>query len=230
MHTFALKFKDGHPIFQSDTDILLLDTGAPTTVHEAETLSFCGEKYKCPTIFQAFVDVEQISLMVGTRITTLLGVDILKEYKILLDYRAGTVKFSKDDIPFDDEVVAVPNAHGIPIVELLIAGKPVKCFLDSGAKLSFMPMEITQNYPSQGIVEDFFPTTGIFHTESYLVPVTFKGGDLTIKCGNLPENLELIMALFNVKGILGYDFFNAYSVLLDLGNSRVGFLKYSKPN
>jgi hypothetical protein len=226
MQTFKLHLKDGHPIIHNGSDILLLDTGASHTIHQSDSLDFLGTRHHCASEYMG-ITTQKISGMAGTPITTLLGADVLSRYQVLLDYRGGTVQFSEQDIPFEGDAVSVSDFMGIPIIELTISGNAVRCFLDSGAKLSYMPIEITQDHPKQGVLEDFYPMIGTFHTESYLVPATFLGNSLTIKCGNLPELFQAVMGLAGVKGILGYDFFDAYKVLLNLGRKEIRVQQYA---
>jgi hypothetical protein len=42
--------------------------------------------------------VSKISEMLGTEITTLLGADILSDYKILFDYKNEIIEFNKEAI------------------------------------------------------------------------------------------------------------------------------------
>ena len=45
MKQFQIKSFKGHPIIIDDENIILVDTGAPSTIHAKNRLSFCSENY-----------------------------------------------------------------------------------------------------------------------------------------------------------------------------------------
>lgn len=64
---------------------ILIDTGAPSTIHSSGTLNFFSYIYYCSSNYMGLT-VCKISDLLGTEITTLLGAEILAQYKILFDY------------------------------------------------------------------------------------------------------------------------------------------------
>ncbi len=113
---------------------------------------------------------------------------------------------------------------GIPIIELSVDIRKLNFFLDTGAKLSYLPQNITGNYPSLGRVEDFYPAIGRFQTDSYEIPTSLGEVSFTAKYGNLPNILQGTLTAANAQGIIGFDFFNHFKVVLDLQNNN---LKYA---
>jgi hypothetical protein len=168
--------------------------------------------------------VSKLSDLLGMKITTLLGADILSEYKILFDYKNEVVEFNKQEIPFDGSETSISNFMGIPVVQLSIDNQKLKFFLDTGAKLSYLSKSITNKHVSIGTDEDFYPSVGKFETECFEISTSFETKNFIVKYGNLPPLLQMTLMLGGTDGIIGFDFFNNFKVFLDLKNNR---LKYA---
>ena len=223
MKQFQITLFKGHPIINDGENIILIDTGAPSTIHATSVLTFCSENYNCSTNYMGLT-VSKISEMLGTEITTLLGADILSDYKILFDYKNEIIEFNKEAIALDGNEIGISNFMGIPIIELLIDNQKLKLFLDTGAKLSYLSGSITNNYESIGTDEDFYPGVGKFETECFDISTSFGDNNFNVKYGNLPTLLQMTLMLGGTDGIIGFDFFNNFKVVLDLKNNR---LKYA---
>jgi hypothetical protein len=224
MKQFQIQLFKGHPIINDGENIILVDTGAPSTIHASDSLSFCSASFDCSTNYMGLT-VSKISEMLGTGITTLLGTDILSDYKILLNYHNQVIEFSKQEIVFDGTQIDISNFMGIPIIEMTVDNKRLKFFLDTGSKLSYLSDSLTRNYESIGTDEDFYPGIGKFETPCFEIPTNFGENNFTVKYGNLPTLLQMTLMLGGTDGIIGFDFFNNFKVVLDLGNNR---LKYAK--
>lgn len=224
MKQFQIQLFKGHPIINDGENIILIDTGAPSTIHTLDTLNFCSESFGCSTNYMGLT-VSKISDMLGTEITTLLGADILSDYKILLDYQNQIIEFSKQEIDIDGTQTDISNFMGIPIIKMTVANQELKFFLDTGAKLSYLSDSLTSNYESVGTDEDFYPGVGKFQTECFEIPTIFGDKEFVVKYGNLPTLLQMTLMLGGTDGIIGFDFFNNFTVVLDLKNNR---LKYAK--
>jgi len=222
METYQINLFKGHAIITEGKNTILIDTGAPSTIHVRSNIEFCGDSYHCTTNYMGLT-VERISEMLGVQITTLLGTDILMNYKILFDYRNELIEFSKAGHDFNGEEVNISSFMGIPIVKLRIGDKNFKFFLDTGAKLSYLFSNFTANYNSIGREEDFYPGIGQFETECYEILTSLGNKEFKVKYGNLPDLLQMTLMLGGTNGIIGFDFFNNFKVLLDLKN---GILKF----
>lgn len=224
MKQFQIQLFKGHPIINEGENRILIDTGAPSTIHASDRLNFCSESYGCSTNYMGLT-VSKISDMLGTEITTLLGADILSDYKILLDYQNQVIEFSKQEIDIDGTQADISNFMGIPIIKMTIDNKELKFFLDTGAKLSYLSDSLTSSYESVGTDEDFYPGVGKFQTECFEIPTVFEDNKFIVKYGNLPTLLQMTLMLGGKDGIIGFDFFNNFKVVLDLKNNS---LKYAK--
>jgi hypothetical protein len=224
MKQFQIQLFKGHPIINEGENRILIDTGAPTTIHASDSLNFCSESYGCSTNYMGLT-VSKISDMLGTKITTLLGADILSGYRILIDYQNQVIEFSKQEIDIYGTQTDISNFMGIPIIKMTVDNQELKFFLDTGAKLSYLSDSLTNNYESAGTDEDFYPGVGKFQTECFEIPTVFGDNKFIVKYGNLPKLLQMTLMLGGTDGIIGFDFFNNFKVVLDLKNNR---LKYAK--
>jgi hypothetical protein len=224
MKQFQIQLYKGHPIINDGENRILIDTGAPSTIHSSNNLNFCSDNFVCSTNYMGLT-VSIISDMLGTEITTLLGADILSDYKILLDYQDQVIEFSKQEIEIDGTQVAISNFMGIPIIKMTVDNQELKFFLDTGAKLSYLSDSLTSNYESIGTDEDFYPGVGRFQTECFEIPTVFGNTEFVVKYGNLPTLLQMTLMLGGTDGIIGYDFFNNFKVVLDLKNNRLEYAK-----
>lgn len=222
MKKFQVSLFKGHPIINDGINIILIDTGAPSTIHSSSNLTFCSENYSCSINYMGLT-ISKISEMLGTEITTLLGADILSNYKILFDYKNGVVEFSKEEINFNGAEIEISNFMGIPIIELSIDNQKLKFFLDTGAKLSYLSDSITSKYESVGVDEDFYPGVGKFKTDCFEISTSFGDKNFIVKYGNLPTLLQMTLILGGTDGIIGFDFFNNFKVVLDLKNNRMKY-------
>ena len=223
MNHFQITLFKGHPIIKDGDNIILIDTGAPSTIHASDNLTFCSTNYSCSTDYMGLT-VSKISEMLETEISTLLGTDILSDYKILFDYRNELIVFDKQEIVFDGMEITISDFMGIPIIEMSIEGRELKFFLDTGAKLSYLPDSITSNYESIDTDEDFYPGVGKFETDCYEILTSFGDKNFMVKYGNLPTLLQTTLMIGGVDGIIGYDFFNNFKIVLDLKNNKLKYL------
>lgn len=224
MKQFQLTLFKGHPIINDGENVILIDTGAPSTIHTSNALTFCSKNYTCSTNYMGLT-VSKISEILGTRITTLLGTDILQNYHILFDYKNYFTEFSHEAISFDGNEILISNFMGIPIIELSINNEKLKFFLDTGAKLSYLSDSITSDYKSVGTDEDFYPGVGKFSTNCFDITTSIGDENFTSKFGNLPDLLKMTLMLGGTDGIIGFDFFNNFKIVLDLQSNK---LKYCK--
>jgi len=225
--TFELTLFDSHAIIKDydANSIILIDTGAPSTIHSSDSLYFCSVDYLCSTNY-ARITVDKLSELLGMKITTLLGVDILSNYNVMLDYKNNVVKFYGRDIEFEGKEYNLSSINGIPIIELKVERQLIKLFLDTGAKISYLPKEYTSSFEKVGMELDFHPSFGIFQTECFDIKTTFGNKQFNVKFGNLPESLQTTLMVSGVSGIIGYDFFNNFKIVLDLKNNKMKYAAY----
>jgi hypothetical protein len=161
MKTFHLTIFDGHPIIEDNGNTILLDTGAPTTIHIADKIEFMGDTHEAATDYMGLT-TDSLSELLGTRITTLLAADIMGKYKVIFDYCDKKIFFNEDEIDFDGEKIPFKVVMGIPIIRLSTLSSDIRYFLDTGAKLSYLDETFTEGLEEKGTEEDFYPGVGKF--------------------------------------------------------------------
>ncbi len=226
MNRFNLEIFEGHPIIRHNDQVILIDTGSPQSIHTQNTLSFCNEDYNCTTNLMG-VTIARLSEMLKTEISVLLGTDIISNYRMMLDYKARVVEFSTQEIPFSGKEHGISMFMGIPVVELSVDKQSVICFLDTGARLSYISSRFTEGQPIVSTEEDFYPGLGTFTTECYDMPTSFDGHGFVVRYGSPPQMIQMLLQMAGADGIIGYDFFNNFKILLDLKQQRLMVEKHA---
>jgi hypothetical protein len=219
MHKYDLTLFDGHPIIVDGSNIILIDTGSPQTLHTLGTLDFNGRTFNTATDMTG-VSVGMISKLLGMQITTLMGTDILAEFVVQFDYASSTLTFSPD-WPTEGKLFDLKFVKGLPVFDAEVGGQSVPVILDSGAKLSYAPTSITASHDMAGLVEDFHPAIGQFKTQTHHVQTCMSDWTVEVLYGNLPDVMAMLLASLGIEVVLGSDFFKAFVVTVDLGAGKL---------
>jgi hypothetical protein len=75
--------------------------------------------------------------------------------------------------------------------------------------------------------QDFYPGIGTFQTPRHEIPTTIGDYDFIVNYGNLPASIMGLLSMGGAQGIIGYDFFNQFKVLLDLDNQRMSYTPHT---
>lgn len=223
MHYYPIELVDGHAILISGTDRILVDTGSPVSIHASPTFSLMERDFPCATHYSG-VNSGRLTELLGSPITTLLGMDVLSQFTVLFDYQNQRIGFSPTASPSKGLEIPIRLYRGIPIVEAEVLGSKHQFFLDSGAKLSYLSASITDGLPSQETTSDFYPGYGSFETPIFTLEAQVAGATLPINFGNLPTQLLGLLNQGNVKGILGFDLFNRFQILINSQESKMQLL------
>jgi SAM-dependent methyltransferase len=218
---FPITHHDGHAILKDGDHSILVDTGSPSTMHQHGPFPFMGREFPAQRNLMGLITAENLTDMVGTPVTTLMGMDIIGRFRVHFSYRNGTLDFTGDEVGMTGNPVTVESFMGIPIVEAEIHGKPRRMFVDSGAKLSYLSAEYTAGMASEGVEQDFYPGHGRFQTPTYLIETSLAGYDFMVRYGNLPAALTQLLKMGGADGILGSDLFYAFDLGLDMRAGRL---------
>ena len=83
--TFDINLVDGHLLISDNGNTILVDTGSPVTVHQGNILSFLGRDFAVYTSIMGD-GIDKLSKLAGFEFNTLLGMDILSQYRLVFDY------------------------------------------------------------------------------------------------------------------------------------------------
>jgi len=217
---------NGHILAEIGADRCLIDTGALKSFGDAGHLTLCGKTFHLQKEYFGH-GVAEIGGLIGTRISALIGADILNSFDTVIDLAAGEVIFSTTPLPFRGGSIPARYFQGIPVVTCEVGSREVALFLDSGAKLSFLDAAISSQYPCIGEDTDFFPGFGEFKTDVYRVPVKTGNEHFELSVGVLPTTLQMALSLASAAGVIGSALFDEYAVCLSAGTGVVTLRRHA---
>jgi len=145
--------------------------------------------------------------------TTWMGMDVLSNYKLILDYANEEITFLTQDEPgLEGETVTLHDADGV--YALQVDGW-MYMLVDTRSPLSYISKCFTMSLNYDETQEQFYHGVGRFETPVYNVNCDFCGRKVKIPYGNLPEALDITLMMAHVSGILGHDFFKNFKIMLD---------------
>ena len=211
--TFDISIVEGHLLISDNGNVILVDTGSPKTIHCGPVLSFLGKEYRVSSHFMG--GIESLKNLAQVEFTTLMGMDILSQYRVVFDYENKQITFLTEDEQGLEgtELSMFSFLDGHIGVMMQIGGKLVKMVLDTGAPTSYMSKRVTAAYEKSGEKADFSPMVGRFITPVYDIETEVAGKTFMCSYGHLPFPLSVI---FNdVDGVVGYDFLKSFKVMMD---------------
>ncbi len=216
MEEYSIEIVDNHIIVVINGIRVLIDTGSPSSLSDGSVLTLLGNNYNNFTDNLQGFTIDDLNNFINARVNILLGEDVLRNINFFVDWDNRRILFSIE--PFQQQGTFIPLNFfmGIPIVELEINNERFNVFLDSGAKVSYLNQELTDNYEQIGEAEDFYPGFGNFTTNIYKVPVRLGNTEIIIRAGNLPNILQYTLHMANCRGILGNEINNYFNVYFNL--------------
>lgn len=220
--TYDIDLFDGHLIFEDNGLKILVDTGSPVTIGRTQQIDFMQRQEPCMTALYG-IDIPGISDMLGYDIDVLMGMDILGKYLILTDYKQKQVTFSDEEIslPSSSSVLLTQGPMGVVCLDLTVKGKLLKVALDTGAKISYIKESMTADETQTGIKDDFNPMTGKFKTPIFDMDAEIVGLPFNVQFGILPPLLATSLQLAGIEGVIGYDLFNTFKVMMDFKKNKM---------
>ena len=202
MFTTDLNFLNGHLFVSIDSNDWLLDTGAPSSFGDIQEFQIADRDFTISNDL-AGLTASLLSGHVDHNTVGLIGADILNTFSILFDVANKKISFSLDKVELDGDTLEINEVMGIPIVTALIGGEEKQMFFDTGAQISYLQNQSLNEYPSAGVMDDFYPGIGEFQTETYMVDALLGTQQLTLRCGSLPELLGMTLMMAGSEGIIG---------------------------
>ncbi len=217
MERYGLEIVDDHIVARIGERRVLVDTGAPQSIGSG-TLRLLGEHFALRPGWIGF-DTGQLSALIGARVDALIGTDILRHLRFVIDRPKGEVVFHPGPLPLEGTRVTVDTDLGVPLVEFECAGRTERAFLDTGAKLSYL--DTTRAAVPAGSAHDYYPGFGVFATDIYRASIGFAGRTRDVLSGRLPELLQMALRMAGTEWILGADVFRDTAIGFDLGHGEV---------
>ena len=219
--TFKIDFVDGHVLISENGNKILVDTGSPLTVHKERCFSFLGRDHSVSMSILGS-SVRDLAALTGFEFTTLLGMDIISQYKVVFDYENRELTFLTEDEPdFVGTAYPLINIMGIKALRMNINGQDLIAAIDTGAPLSYIDAELTSNVAPVGEKEDFHPTVGRYVTPIYSLESEFAGKRFTATYGNLPPLMAVQNKVLGINAVVGYDFLKHFKLMFDFRSGTV---------
>ena len=147
------------------------------------------------------------------------GVQSLKRYT-KFDYLNCEITTSDDPIPLEGGETVPIVSRGGWLVNMTVGGAEGMRYIDTGAAYSYMNNLSTQ-FPIAENAEDCGFSGKSFKAPMRRVQCEFAGHPFEILCGDAKDNLEYVPP----EGVIGYDFFSNFTVVIDRIGGNMTFVK-----
>lgn len=154
MNTIPLQHRDGNVFVELGGELLLLDTGAPTSFGTSRGFSIAGKQIRLGMTYRGLT-AATLSQFVGVPCAGLLGADVLGRFDHIIDATAGTLSVSTAELSQSGQSVRLDEFMGIPIVSARIGSSDYRMFFDTGAQISYFQDDSLAEFPPAGCVTDF---------------------------------------------------------------------------
>ena len=189
---------------------LVLDTGSP--------VSFPDNLWG--------VAGEQLTDYVGCPVEGVLGMNVLKDKVLTLDFKRELygLSDSNSSILTTDQLVDIDLTKTVPTVRVkLDDGTACIMAIDTGAPINYMRQDFICRDEECGEASDFFPIFGRFTTKLWRESIEMnRGQKVALEWGELPDQLDTVLTAWNVDGIIGTPFLSlAGQVTFDFPNGQM---------
>jgi hypothetical protein len=176
---------NGHIILPFEGKRLLIDTGSPISIGSG-SLDFLGREYQLHKPVQG-ASPEALSEFIGTKIDGLVGLDILHNHDLRLDW--STLEFDPEENEVGEILPLSFGNFGLPAIPLEVNSHTVEAIFDTGAQISYINKSVTAGECSVGEFCDFHHTVGEFTTTLYRLATKLGEQLLTLDYGLLPASV-----------------------------------------
>lgn len=218
--TFKIEFSKKVPIVEAEGQKWMVDTGCPIS----------SPSFKATPKMR--VALAAVGEFLGVPGLQMMGLDSLGDY-VLVDYARKMIINS--DGPIDFEGTTVPmvlGMHGCPCVEMTVGGKALYYYIDTGAAYSYIHGLDKTAYEPAGTIEECDLMGNLWSAPMFHVPCAFGGHPFDILCGAASDNKAGVppadFASVRTGGVIGYDFFNSFTVLINRREKLVSFRPVKK--
>ena len=166
------KLINDHPILMDNGQNILVDTGSPISIYPSGILAI-GENGISVQSSVPSVSTNYISEKVGCEIHALLGMDIINRMPTLFSLKDGLM-FLDDDANYPNHFKTYPLSPlsgGLVAITISVNGQEANMIVDPGAPISYIRPEFLSGLASAGVMDDFSPFIGDFHTETFICEV-----------------------------------------------------------
>jgi len=174
------------------------------------------------------MDMSPLASASGDKLDGILGTDLLKLFPLKLDLSDGLAEpLTLAEIPSGSVVVELDEIDGLFYCATKVQGVPVHLLLDTGANLSNISSaawnRVTATWKPRSVIRGVRSSGGPGEASLVLVPsLTLAGTKMhDVAMRVQPPMTAGLYADQNFDGLLGTNFLESYSVVLDLAHSRM---------
>lgn len=151
------------------------------------------------------------TLMPDLKMLGTLGIDVIGNYTVLLDYNAAEIVLDPEQ-GFEDQVTIPMRYENLPIIEVEVADKTCDFVLDTGANTCLLGQSF-QNDPQLTPVPEAPNIVSI--------PVVRVGGNEYKNINAAISDISAIRKRVPVEGVIGYQILSMQRSVLDFKNGRL---------
>ena len=197
-----LTFVNDHVFANINNQEWLIDTGAPTSFGLSNSLEINGHEFELYSNYLG-LSAKELSMHTGHVVHGLIGTDVLNQFNVVMDYDNEKIAFSNEEVAMKGIEIPMRKFMGIPIINVGIDGQNRKMFFDTGAQISYWQGSCINAYEPVGTMKDFYPGFGEFETKVYSIDIELEDKPFNIRCGVLPNQLEMALSMGGTEGIIG---------------------------
>lgn len=198
MYTYPYELVNGHIVLDVEQRKMLVDTGDPSSVGDEPALRIAGREYNVQQDYMG-VSPQSLSENVGASLNALLVADILNRYDVLIEPETSEVHLAEEQLDLPAQSLPLDFFMGVLIVTASVNGRTLRLFFDTSAQQSYLDADVTSGLPDAGEAEDFYPLFGEFTTPTFHVPVIIGGEQITLRVGNLPPLLQMMLMMADTR-------------------------------
>ena len=217
MKEYDILLSRDHVLINCVGGMLLVDTGSPLSFHEDGRFQLGDEAFNVPASLMG-ANASYVTEKVGRPVSGLLGMDIIGRIGMKIDIPGGKLTVS----PSVDGMIRIPSGTGMGYVtlEMVMAGKPARVILDTGAPTSYVSKSFTEGLDPVGQVTDFNPMVpgDTFDSPVFSFPATFAGKTFMMRAGHLPGSLQVMLSVLGVDGVVGMEILRQFPVAVVNGS------------
>ena len=140
-----------------------------------------------------------------------LGIDVIKDYSVLLDYQASEIILDPEHV-FENQMVIPMRYENLPVIEVEAANRMCDFVLDTGASICLLGQSFQDN--PQLISNSETPNI-------VTVPVVHVGENEYEKITATISDISAIQKRVPVEGVIGYQVLSPQRSILDFRNHRL---------
>jgi hypothetical protein len=217
---FPLSIRNGRLLFDAGSGRALLASASPVTVSPTSPWTFLGRNWAAVSE-HAGLDAQALGDAWGVAFDVLVGGNVLSSFSVSIERATSSVVFASDGSGRSGTEVELVYFMGIPMVDVTVAGKPARLFVDTSSRLSFLDAARLAGIEPVGRDRDLVPGAGEVETPIRSCEVEFGGDRTDLHFGEAPRPLAAMLAMGMAQGVLGTEILATHDLTIDGPGDRL---------